>query len=222
MVWVLCVLLFLCGVVWGSVSLKSDFYVVASIHDLFEIFSSAATVAAVVFGLNAWRNQIKGESDHGLARRLAVLVMRYKQTLKVAHGDCRFAVNNCIVGFEGLPQDLLRQVTDSILERMSKAMDERAELLAALLEARALWGDEVADSLTEFCDSVNSLYGPVRLFSAAIGPEQTFENQDALKVRIIKFGEKLEAEGWSDEGVVSKIENIARHASEIIKGKLLV
>lgn len=222
MVWILCVGVFLCGVIWGSVRLKSDFYVIASVHDLFEILSSAATVFAVIFGLNAWRNQIKGESDHGLARRLAVLVMKHKQTIKAAHGDCRFAVNNCIVGFEGLPQELLRQVTDSILDRMSKAMDERAELLATLLEARALWGDEVADSLSEFCDSVNSLYGPVRLFSAAIGPEQTFENQDTFKIRVIKVGEKLEAEGWSDENVNSKIENISRHASELIKEKLLV
>ena len=222
MVWILCVALFLCGVIWGSIKLRSDFYSVASIHDLFEILSSAATVVAVVFGLNAWRNQIKGESDHGLARRLAVLIMKHKETIKNAHNECRFAVNNCIVGFDQLPQDLLRQVTNAACGRMSKAMDERAELLAALLEARALWGDEVANSLSEFCDSVNLLYGPVRLFNAAIDPELQIENKDAFKERVVIVGERLEAEGWSDVNIDSKVENIARRASEIIKEKLLV
>ncbi|WP_095184973.1 hypothetical protein [Pseudomonas sp. Irchel 3H9] len=223
-IWLWCALLFLAGVTWGSIRLKTDFYTVSNVHDLFEILSSGATVIAVIlaaFSINAWRSQIKAESDHELARKLAVSVLKHKESIQAAYTDMQFCVNNCIVGFEGLPPDLLRTITDSCIVRMDKAMNERAELLTLLLEARALWGERLSNSLGEFVSTCENFYGAVRLFSVAIGPERTFEQQDAYKRRIIELGEEYSAAGWEEGKILSKASQLSQFAHDYIQSKLL-
>lgn len=57
-----CVLLFLSGVIWGMIPDKKGFFVVANIHDLFEIFGAIATAVAAwvgVVALTNWQNQFR-------------------------------------------------------------------------------------------------------------------------------------------------------------------
>lgn len=59
-VWSCCALLFGAGVIWGKLSGPADFFKVADIHDLFEIFGAAATVIAAsvaVSALSGWKGQ---------------------------------------------------------------------------------------------------------------------------------------------------------------------
>lgn len=217
-------LLFLAGVTWGSIKLKSGFFTVDNVHDLFEIFSSVATVAAVVLAalsINAWRSQIKAESDHGLARKLAVSLINFKDAIQAAHSDLQFCRNNCIVGFEGLPPDLLRGATDSLIVRMERAKLIRADILALLIEARALWGDELSDSFGGIINVCDEFYGGVRLFSVIIDPNFDFERREIFKTRIIEQGDKFEADGWVEGKVFAKADDLSRHAYEYIKYKLI-
>lgn len=223
-IWLLCALLFLAGVTWGSIKVKTGFFTVDNFHDLFEIFSSIATVAAVVLaalGINAWRSQIKAESDHGLARQLAVSLMNFKDAIQAAHADMQFCRNNCIVGFEGLPPHLLRSVTDSLIVRMDQAKTLRAEILALLIEARALWGDELSNSFGGIINICDEFYGGVRLFSIIIDPEVDFERRELFKTRIIEQGDKFEAEGWGEGKVRFRADELSERAYDYIKSKLL-
>ena len=194
MIWLWCTLLFLAGVTWGSIRLKTDFYTVSDIHDLFEVFSSAATVVAVIFAaysVNNWRSQIKVQADHELARRLAISLLKYKETIQIAHSDAQFCVNNCIVGFEGLPPELLKSVVDGMIVRMNDNNNQKAELLGVLLEVRALWGDELPNSLDSLFNIHAEFNGCVRLFAVASLPTTDFEKQGIFKTRIIEVGDGL-------------------------------
>lgn len=224
MIWLWCTLLFLAGVTWGSIRLKTDFYTVSDIHDLFEIFSSAATVIAVIFAaysVNNWRSQIKVQADHELARRLAVSLLKYKDSIQVAHSDAQFCVNHSIVGFEGLPPDLLMNVVDGFVQRMKDNADQRAELLGVLLEVRALWGDDLPNSLDALFNACNEFHKCVRLFAVATHPAAKFETQDSYKTKIIEIGEAYVRSGWEEGKVKSKSNDLSLLAEELIRARLL-
>jgi hypothetical protein len=224
MIWVWSVLLFLAGVTWGSIKLKTNFYTVDNVHDLFEIFSSAATVVAVIFAafsFNDWRSQIKAQSDHDLARRLAVSMLKYKQSIQIAYSDAQFCVNHCLVGFEGLPPDLLKSVVDDMIRRMSDNLSGLAELQGILLEVRALWGDKLPNSLDSLFNACQRFHGCVRLFSVASLPTAAFEQQDSFKTKIIQIGEIYKGEGWVEGKILNKAGELLQTADEIISSKLL-
>jgi len=51
------------------------------VRDFFEFLGSAATVVAVVLAiisLNRWKIEVGAASDHELARKMAVIIQRYR------------------------------------------------------------------------------------------------------------------------------------------------
>ncbi|MHB2241699.1 hypothetical protein [Pseudomonas monsensis] len=224
MIWLCCTLLFLAGVTWGRIWLKTDFFAVSDIHDLFEIFSSAATVIAVIFAaysVNNWRSQIKVQADHELARKLAVSLLKYKDSIQIAHSDAQFCVNHSIIGFEGLPPDLLMDVADGFVVRMKESTDQRAELLGVLLEVRALWGDDLPNSLDALFNTCNEFHKCVRLFAVASRPSAKFEVQESYKTKIIEIGEEYVRKGWEEGKVRFMANELSQRAEELIQAKLL-
>lgn len=90
--WIVCILLFLAGVVWGKIIPKDYPQNLESLNQIFGIMSSIATmitVAIAVYGLNAWRQQIKGQADHQLAADLAVELVNLKEACRIGWSDAR-------------------------------------------------------------------------------------------------------------------------------------
>lgn len=61
-IWTGCFLLFFAGVIWGMIPDKSGFFVVADIHDLFDMFGAVATAVAAavaVIALTNWQSQFR-------------------------------------------------------------------------------------------------------------------------------------------------------------------
>lgn len=84
MEWLLCIGVFGAGVVWAELIFPSDFWKVANVHDLFDIFGAVATSGAVIIALmtmNSWRRQAKAEADHELARRVVIILRSYRDEL---------------------------------------------------------------------------------------------------------------------------------------------
>ncbi len=142
MIWLGCLLLFGAGAVWASVPLKASFFEVSDVHDLFEIFSSIATVFAVVFGVGAWRRQVSGQADLELARKVAVEALRIKEASLEAWLDAKFCINQHAFGRNSLGVELLGKVTDVISERLKAREKLHLDFLLVLQEARAIWGIE--------------------------------------------------------------------------------
>ncbi|WP_116886893.1 hypothetical protein [Pseudomonas syringae] len=136
--------------IW-STSLNSDgFFKVSNLHDFFDIIGSIATVFAVMLainGLNHWKTQVGATSDHELARRMIVALLRYRnelldlwQTAEVASGQ-----NEARHWIKG-EDDYSKLIYDHAVTRSKNA---KAELEAISLEAKAIWGGIFKTGLTE-------------------------------------------------------------------------
>lgn len=141
-VWGGCLLLFGAGVVWGGGKVELDFFKIASIHDLFDMFSSAATVFVVVFGFQLWRRQVNGQADLDLARKVAVHALRVKEASLEAWMDAQFSINQQAFGPNSLGVELKGKITEVMHDRLKTRESLQIDFLLVLQEARALWGIE--------------------------------------------------------------------------------
>lgn len=156
-VWVLCILIFLAGTTWGSISLKKDdFWRVDSVHDLFEIFGVFGTFAAVllgVVGLNTWKKQIKAGLDNELARRVLISTYKYSQMVVFTWRHADFAASYVKEISDNSFLDERSSFVEAVKVAYKDACDARADFLALQAECKAIWGDLLskdADDLLSF------------------------------------------------------------------------
>lgn len=146
------------GFIAGNIDLENDFFGVKSIHDLFDIFSSAATVFAVFIawrGVNAWRRQASGQADLELARRLAVSALAFKESAVPAWLDAKFCINQFRFGPQSLNPPMMESIRVSMGERIRKREEVRINFGAVLQEAKAIWGSDFTikyNKLIDFCE----------------------------------------------------------------------
>lgn len=140
----LCILIFLAGTTWGSISLKKDdFWRVDSVHDLFEILGVFGTFAAVllgVLGLNTWKEQIRAEQDNKLARRFLISTYKYSQ---VAISSWRYADIATSYSRELSGKNFMEEhssFTEVVKEACEDARDARGDFLDLQIECKANWG----------------------------------------------------------------------------------
>jgi hypothetical protein len=149
-VWLICFLLFGCGAVWAEIPIKSNFFTINNVHDLFEILGALATIIAVCVaaaGINAWRWQLRATSDHDLARKLLISIYKYREAIKrirhpvvmtsetSADDNEKRSIDPEVERFQGLSKAYSR--------RFKAAEDIRIILLSDLLEADVVWGDKL-------------------------------------------------------------------------------
>ena len=128
------------------VPIGTDFFVIENIHDLAEIIAAIATVIAVFVatdGISAWRDQAIATSDHELARRVAVILQRYKFASYRAWEYADYLVSNMQheIGKGGVNPEFLSEVKNELkdLEEIS------SEVHSISLECRALWSKKIWD-----------------------------------------------------------------------------
>ncbi|QSL85981.1 hypothetical protein [Pseudomonas atacamensis] len=199
--WVVCVLLFFSGVIWGRLFTQDDFYKVSNIHDMFDIFGAAATVGAVVlamFSLNSWRKQGKAESDHELARKVVVELRRYQEELvrtwSYAESSVAQIQNDTWIG-DGGPDNSLVGIYES---RLKEAKDARSALAAIEIETSELWGGIFEEQFIRifhldhlFCSFIETY---LRLLIRG-----TFDDQsESISIECLRRWEKLQGEGLKD------------------------
>lgn len=153
-VWLGCVLLFSSGVVWAGIPIGTDFFVVEDIHDLVEMIAASGTFGAAIYGLNAWRSQLHAASDLELAKRLAVELMKYKNTAAEAFDSARFVLNQYPVGTDKLPDSFLDNMSKTLAVKLSNRETARAALMALILEAKAVWGREFGEGFNQILNFV--------------------------------------------------------------------
>jgi len=225
-IWLGCLLLFASGMVWGMIPIGTDFFKIKDVHDLFEIFSSIATVLAVglaFFGVNAWRQQVSAEADHALAQRVAVAALKYKETTRVAFGDAQFAVMQFSVGIDGLPAGLLETFISKMEERLEASQSSKAEFLAVLLECRAIWGSEFPNRYDDFLNFTESLFGCLRTFFKWVRLDKESRYADVFAQSMHRYYEQFEQEQWLQITApqLTKIDELTKQADMELKEKLL-
>ncbi|VVP40617.1 hypothetical protein PS865_04837 [Pseudomonas fluorescens] len=225
-VWLGCALLFCVGAVWGAVPTSINFFKVKDIHDLFEIFSSAATIIAVCLafiGVSAWRQQVRGEADHALARRVAVAALKYKETSKIAFNDAQFAVTQFHFGIDELPEGLLERYIVPMENRLKENHNSKAEFLAILLEVRAIWGKEFAEKYEGLLSFTDDLYGCLRSFFRWVHVIDGEHNVEMYANSLQRYYALFEQNEWliKTGSQISEFDDLTAGADEALQRKLL-
>lgn len=143
MEWLLCLGLFGAGVVWSKMITPSDFWKVNNVHDLFEILGALATSGAVLIALmtmNSWKRQAKAEADHELARRVVIILRKYRDELVHTWSYAESSVSqirgSTWIGDGGNESPLV-----GIYQRRLDQMEEvRAQLSPIEVECSEIWG----------------------------------------------------------------------------------
>jgi hypothetical protein len=185
-VWLLCFLLFGCGVVWAQIPIKSSFFIIDNVHDLFEILGALATIIAVCVaasGINAWRWQLRATSDHDLARKILVSIYKYREAIKrIRHP--------MIMASETSADDNEKRSENPDIERfqgMCKAYDRRFKaageirvlLLSELLEADVVWGEKLRAIVSQLIKLELELSTFVRSYLMIINPSEANDMRKA-------------------------------------------
>lgn len=203
-IWFGCGLLFILGAVWGANLKAEGFFRVANLHDLFDIFGATATTAAVVLaiiGLNRWRVEVGAASDHELARRLLVALLKYRLELEGLWNFADLASRQS--SSEAWLQDQ-NEFSERVYKgAISSAQKSRVELEVIALECSAIWGGEYESGFDELfrfenvCANIVNSYlflcfsRPVEewFWANSLASETTWKEfnagrEDAVEVRI--------------------------------------
>lgn len=123
---------------------------VEAIAVLTNLLVAIAAIVGVAFagvGLTTWRNELRGRSEHDLARRILLHVYRVREGIAVVRNPAMFSSE--YNDREGREPGSLETTSEDLLHAYSKRWKEvtgpGADLDVALLEAEAHWGNLLAE-----------------------------------------------------------------------------
>jgi hypothetical protein len=119
------------------------------LRDLVVTFAAAVGAYVAIRGLNAWRSQLRGQSEYTLAKRILTLLQQYRDAIRATrHPWMEYGLADDIDG-EGLTFEQRKYLglQNAYEERWERVQQARAELYSELLEARVLWGSTIDDAL---------------------------------------------------------------------------
>ena len=140
-VWSGCALLFFAGAAWGGVLPKTDFFVVSDIHELAETGAAIATIFAVIFGFTAWKKQLRGQSDHELARKILLETEKLKaHTLVLTRTaeNCQASSN-----LHSADWKIFQEILCVLRNDLARGDECLINLEALLIEVDVMWGGEL-------------------------------------------------------------------------------
>lgn len=186
-----CVMLFFSGVVWSGLTINIKFLKVESLHDLFEIFGAIATVVAVYIA-STWKKQLGSTRDYELARKTAVAIVKYKESVIgvwEAASDCLLQEKSG----ETVDARMREVLTTLFNSRLELAQQRRSEIQELVVECRAIWRDAIDKDLAKafafeyLCSSCTKTY------LLMIRPDNAV-NSIVARYSLVKFREKLSEE----------------------------
>lgn len=219
-VWIACFLLFAAGCVWAQIPIPTDFFKVANIHDAFDIASSTATVAAVFIALTAWRKQMRAQADHDLARRLLITADQYKNVTFQVLIDAQFCLANDVLQYS--EWSLIDRIQSSLRDRLNSHDEAKSAFQADLLEARALWGDEMDRAYRDLREVGSNAALCVHHFLMFLNESGNPDVQDSLSSSLENYAKYLSLEGLSSDpaNISSKLQKITEEAETVLKIRL--
>jgi hypothetical protein len=187
------------------------------------ILSGAAITGAVVAikGLSTWQRQLKGQSEYGLSRRILVSLFKYRDTINGVRHPAMWAYEMPTPPDEeakGMSRDQIRfyGTSKAYQARWDKVQNERTNLYADLLEAEAIWGDELKELFKVVFDLEHELFTSIRHFIELINPDANEASKEAIR-NIDKKRRDIMYDDFSDEGDEYKndfkvgVENIEKY-----------
>ena len=152
------------------------------------ILSGAAITGAVVAikGLSTWQRQLKGQSEYDLSRRILVSLFKYRDTINGVRYPAMWAYEMPTPPDEeakGMSSDQIQfyGTSKTYQVRWDKVQNERTNLYADLLEAEALWGDELKELFKVVFDLEHELFTSIRHYIELINPDTNEASKEAIR-----------------------------------------
>ena len=116
--------------------------------DMVLIAAAVIGSCVAIIGLNTWQKQLKGKSEHDLSRRLLVSLFKYRDAINGVRHPAMWAHEQPSPPegeAKNMSQEQIRYygTSKAYQARWDKVQKVKSDLYADLLEAEALWGDEV-------------------------------------------------------------------------------
>jgi hypothetical protein len=226
MVWLGCFFLFGSGAVWAQVPIKSDFFVVDNVHDLFEILGALATVIAVCVAaanINTWKHQVNASADLELARKVVTAIHRYKSKVMAAWGWAEFSAAQLNVG-QPPTSDLSESVNDAIQNALDENDSSHLELMDLLLQCKSAWrldfgtDQKVLELFADRCSLVSKSY-ILRARTYNLNHQLALRSENVMRNHWLWFEEN----NCSDYGQAAKhVEGLLSKLEHRIEEKLLL
>lgn len=168
------------------------------------ILGTAITGAVVaVKGLGTWKRQINGQSNYTLSKNLLVSLFKYRDAIEMVRNpfmssqemplpplDERNEMNSDAIRFYGLFK--------AYEKRWEKVAGLHSEIYASLIEAEALWGDELSAMWKDLRKKENELLIQLQNYIQICNPRTPTHEKERLQASQEKMHNTLYEGGKSD------------------------
>ena len=151
------------------------------------VLSAAAITGAVIAikGLGAWRRQIKGQTEYDLARRILVSLFMYRDAIDRVRHPMMLSAE-----MPYPPEEKAKHMTDpqimhhgrshAYFARLGKVTNARKTLYADLLEAEALWSNELNSKFKTLYDLERELVTKIRHHLLLADPAKSEKHKKSI------------------------------------------
>jgi len=124
----------------------------AIVKDIFTILASVIAGVVAIVGLQTWKKQIKGKVEYELAQRLLMAVYKVRDALYYVRNpfmtgsETSQALKSANIEQDPSEPTLSAKSVQAVYQqRWIKVQESWSNMDIALLEAEALWGNEITD-----------------------------------------------------------------------------
>lgn len=150
------------------------------------ILGAAITGAVVaVKGLSTWQQQLKGQSEYDLSRRILVTLFKYRDAINGVRHPAMWGHEMPSPPEEEAKTMSYEKVrhygtSKGYQARWDKVQEQRTALYADLLEAEAIWGSELQTLFKVVFDLEHELFTRIRHYLELINPDTHQGTKDAI------------------------------------------
>lgn len=135
------------------------------IKDLVTVFATVIGGCIAIYGLVAWKRQLKGKTEYELARRILRAVYKVRDAIKGVRnplqsaGEIETSLREAGLSIDPNSSEYhLKSATSVYQRRWNKLNEARSDLQVELLEAEVSWGSEIIDTLKPLNECISELY----------------------------------------------------------------
>ena len=183
------------------------------------ILSGAAIIGAIIagLGLSTWKRQLRGQSEHNLSRRILTTLYKYRERIDSMRFPGMWPHEMpSPPEYEAInmndEQKQLYGRSRAYQARWDRVCTERTSLNADLLEAEAIWGDELKNLFSKIFDLEFELFICISQHADIKYPDDASKEiirNIATKDRDIRYDYLGEPDEFKKELIIAieKIEN---------------
>jgi len=160
--------------------------IVALLKDIALIVAAITGAVVAVKGLGTWKRQLRGQSEYELSRRILVSLFKYRDALNGVRYPMMWA-NEMPTPPENeakeMNPDQIRFYGKSkgYQARWDKVQAERSSLYADMLEAEAIWGNELNKLFKDLFNLEHELFTSIRQYLKIINPDTPESSKEAIR-----------------------------------------